>query len=242
VDKRTFVKSVLLGVAGVFASGMAVKAASNRKKWDGTFRMPELPYSVDSLAPFADGETVRLHLQHHASYTDGLNAAVIAAGLNGRTAHELMRMASEYSEDIRNYCGGYVNHKLFWRVLTPTPGLKPAQVLLNAIDRDFGSFDAFKEKFNQTARSVLGSGWVWLIVDSSGKTKVTFTPNHDNPVMDVAEVRGFPLLCLDVWEHAYNIKNKNRRSDYVDAFWNVVNWDVVSRRFQSASKLNFNLS
>lgn len=237
MDKRTFVKSVLLGVAGVFATGIAVKAATTRKRWDGIFRMPELPYPVNSLEPFADAETVRLHLQHHAAFTDGLNAAVLAAGLTGKSAHELMKMASEYPDEIRNFSGGYVNHKLFWRILTPAPGTKPTQQLIAAIEKDFGTFEAFREKFTLSASSVFGSGWAWLIADTSGTLKVTSTGNHDNPIMDVAQVRGFPLLCLDVWEHAYY--RKNRMSEYIDAFWNVVNWDVVSKRYCSIARMNF---
>ncbi|HEX2395192.1 MAG TPA: superoxide dismutase, partial [Bacteroidales bacterium] len=226
MDKRTFVKSVLLGVAGVYASGLVVKAVKTRKKWDGIFRLPELPYSPDLLEPFADAETIKLHLQHHAAYTDGLNAAVSSAGLTGKTAHELLRMASEYPADIRNYAGGYINHKLFWRVLTPS-GKSPSQEFISLIERDFGSFDAFRKKFSDVAHSLFGSGWIWLIADTSGKLSITSTSNHDNPVMDIAEVRGYPVLCLDLWEHAYSRKNKNRRADHIDSFWNVVNWNVV---------------
>lgn len=239
MDKRTFVKSVLLGVAGIYATSLAVKASRNSKRWDGVFRVSELPYPADSLEPFADAETIKLHLQHHESYTRNLNSAVVAAGLSGKTAHELMRMSSEFPKEIRHYSGGYVNHKLYWRILTPDKGSKPTKELFSAIERDFGTFDAFTEEFGRAAHSVCGSGWVWLIADKSGTLKVTSTCDHDNPMMDIAEVRGFPLMCLDVWEHAYRIRSKGKLSDHVNAFWNVVNWDVVSRRYQSASKLNF---
>jgi len=242
VDKRTFVKSVLLGVAGVFASGMTIKAAKTRKKWDGIFRLPELPYSFDSLEPFIDSETMKLHyMQHHAAYTDGLNAAVNAEGLTGKTAYELLRNSSAYSDEIRNNCGGYLNHKLFWRILAPANGKGPSSDFLWAIEKDFGSFDAFRNEFSTGARSVFGSGWVWLIAENTGRLRVTSTSNHDNPLMDVTTDKGMPLLCLDVWEHAYYMKNKNRRTDYVDSFWNVVNWDVVSNRYRSAMKRNFTI-
>lgn len=241
MDKRSFVKTVLLGVAGVFATGMTVKAARTRKRWDGVFRMPELPYTFDSLEPFADAENVRLHLKQHAIYTDGLNTAVLSAGLVGKTAHELMRMASEYPADIRNLSGGYVNHKLFWRILTPARGTKPSNELVSAIEKDFGTISAFRDDFSRAAGSVFGSGWIWLIADKSGRLKITSTANNDNPMMDVIEERGFPLLCLDVWEHAY-IKNKSLKVDYIREFWNVVNWEVVSNRYCSASKLNFRIS
>jgi Fe-Mn family superoxide dismutase len=240
VDKRTFVKSVLLGVAGVYASGLVVKAGKSRKRWDGIFRMPDIPFSSDALEPFADAETLRLHLQHHASYTENLNHAVNAAGLRGKSAHELMRMISEYPVEIRNYSGGYVNHKLFWRILSPQ-GKEPTADFNTVIDRDFGSLEKLTGDFSTTAATLFGSGWVWLIVDNKGMLKITSTANHDNPVMDVAEERGFPLMCLDVWEHAYYIKNKNRRTDYIQSFWKVVNWEVVSRRYQSAAKIGFKI-
>jgi Fe-Mn family superoxide dismutase len=202
--------------------------------------MPELPFSPDSLEPFANSETLKLHLQHHATYTENLNAAVHAAGLRGKTAHELMRMSSEYPPEIRNLAGGYVNHKLYWRILDPR-GKAPSEEFSRIVERDFESFEKLTGEFSQAAGSLFGSGWVWLIADRSGKLKITSTVNHDNPVMDVADTRGFPLLCLDVWEHAYYIKNKNRRSDYIHSFWQVVNWEVVSRRYRSASKIDFKI-
>jgi superoxide dismutase, Fe-Mn family len=238
VDKRTFLKSVFLGAAGVAASGFSskLKAAKTNKKWDGVFMLPELPYAYGALEPFIDAETMELHYtRHHAAYTDKLNAAVAAAGLTGKSAHELLKDVSQYPESIRNNGGGYLNHKLFWKMLAPPTGKQPSAELLAALNRDFGSLDVFKEKFSAAAKSVFGSGWAWLIADK-GKLKITTTRNQDNPIMDIADEKGVPVLCLDVWEHAYYIRNQNRRVDYIEAFWNVVNWDFVSQRCKNINK------
>jgi Fe-Mn family superoxide dismutase len=239
VNKRTFLKSVLLGVAGVYASGLAVKAARGRKKWDGIFRMPELAYSHNSLEPFADAETIRLHLQHHADCTEKLNEALRAANLTGKTGHDLLRNSSEYPEEIRNLTGCYINHKLYWRTLAPQNGKEPSFRIISRIVSDFGSFDAFKKEFGDAASSVYGQGWVWLIADKSGTLKITSTRNHDNPMMDIAQLKGFPLLCLDVWEHAFYKGKTNPKVDCTGSFWNVVNWEVVDKRYSSAAKINF---
>jgi Fe-Mn family superoxide dismutase len=240
VDKRTFLKSVLLGVAGVYATGFysRLKAAKTKKKWDGIFKLPVLPYAFDALEPFIDAETMKLHYNtHHASYTNQFNAAVSAAGLVGKTAHELLRNTSEYPESIRHNGGGYMNHRFFWSILSPASDKKPSPDLIVALERDFGSFENFQSQFNKSAKSVFGSGWTWLIADKYGKLKVTSTLNQDNPIMDIATDKGIPLLCLDLWEHAYYIKNGNRRADYIESFWHVVNWDVVSKRFIYSQRL-----
>ncbi len=238
MDKRKFLKSIFLGTTGVFALGFTskLKAAKGRKKWDGVFKLPELPYAYDALEPYIDAKTVELHYtKHHAAYTDKLNAAVQEAGLTGKTANELLKEVSKYPAAIRNNGGGYLNHKLFWKMLAPAMGMKPSAELSAALSRDFGSIDAFKEEFNTAAKAVFGSGWAWLIADGD-KLKITTTPNQDNPIMDIAGEKGMPLLCIDVWEHAYYLKNQNRRADYIDAFWNVVNWDFVSERYQRLKK------
>lgn len=234
MDKRTFVKSVLLGVAGVFATGMAAKALRTRKQWDGVFRLPELPYSLNSLEPFVDAETLRNHLQHHVSFTNGLNEAVAAHGLNGKTAREILQMASEYPPYLRDCAGGYVNHRLFWRILTPQPGTKPTGQFTAAIERDFGSTAEFRKEFKKAALSVFGSGWAWLVIERSGSLKVTATSNNDNPMMDLADIKGFPLICLDVWDHAVN----GKKDDYIDFFWKALNWDIVSKRYCSSLRYN----
>jgi Fe-Mn family superoxide dismutase len=211
--------------------------AKTRKKWDGVFKLPELPYGFGDLEPFIDSGTMELHYnRHHAAYTDKFNAAVSEAGLTGKSAHALLKDASKYPAAIRNNGGGYLNHKLFWKMLAPASGKKPSAKLALALDKDFGSFEAFKDAFGSASKSVFGSGWAWLIMDNNAKLKVTATLNQDNPIMDVAPDQGIPILCLDVWEHAYYMKNQNRRVDYIDAFWNVVNWDFVSQRYDNLKK------
>ena len=233
MNKRTFIKSVLLGVAGVFAVGLSssLKANRTRKKWDGIFKLPALPYSLDALEPFVDGETMGKHLKRHAAYTEKFNAAVFSAGLTGKTAHELLNQSRKYSFEIRNNGGGYINHKLFWRILAPASGKQPSVRLLSAMKQEFGSMDTFKSEFKIAAKSVSGAGWVWLIVNKSGKLQVTTTLNDDNPLMDVAREQGFPILCLDVWDHAFTTNTQKGKDDYINAFWNVVNWEVVSNRY-----------
>jgi len=238
VDKRTFVKSVFLGTAGVFALGFTskLKAAKKKMKRDGVFVLPELPYAYNALEPYIDAKTMEIHhSKHHAAYTDKFNEAIAAAGLTGKSVQEILREVSKYPAAIRNHGGGYQNHKLFWKMLAPASGKTPSQELSLAINKDFGSFDAFKEKFNTAAKSVFGSGWAWLIYDA-GKLKITATTNQDNPIMDIIADKGKPILCIDVWEHAYYLKNQNRRADYIDAFWNIVNWDFVSQRYDIIRK------
>lgn len=239
MDKRTFLKSVFLGTTGLFAMGFTslLKAAKKKRKWDGEFVLPELPYAYNALEPYIDAKTMELHhTKHHAAYTDRFNAAVKEAGLTGKTAMEILAEVSKHSAAIRNNGGGYLNHKLFWKMLAPPTGKQPSGELLDALNRDFGSVDTFKEKFSTAAKSVFGSGWAWLVAEG-GKLKITTTPNQDSPVMDIVADKGFPLLCIDVWEHAYYLKYQNRRAEYADAFWNVVNWDFVSQRY-TTSKTN----
>ena len=216
----------------------SLNAARTKRKWDGVFKLPELPYSLDALEPFTDAETMKLHYySHHAAYTEKFNSAVLEAGLTGKTAHDLLKESSNYPQAIRENGGGYLNHKLFWRILAPPSGKQPSDRLLTALEQDFGSLDVFKSDFKSAAKSVFGSGWAWLIVNKSGKLKVTTTLNQDNPIMDVAQEQGFPILCLDVWEHAYYLRNQNRRTDYIDSFWSVVNWDVVSKRYEHSKRV-----
>jgi Fe-Mn family superoxide dismutase len=238
VDKRTFLKSVILGTTGVFASGLTskLKATKGKRRWNGIFVLPELPFAFNALEPYIDAKTMEIHYtKHHAAYTEKLNAAVTAIGLTGKTVNELMKQVSKYPDSIRNNGGGYLNHRLFWKMLAPASGKRPSMNLSAALTRDFGSFDSFKEKFNTAAKGVFGSGWAWLIADGD-KLKITTTLNQDNPIMDIANDKGFPILCLDVWEHAFYLKNQNRRVDYINAFWNVVNWDFVSQRYDRSKK------
>jgi Fe-Mn family superoxide dismutase len=242
VDKRTFIKSILLGVTGIFAIGLSasLKAAKTKKKWDGIYRLPDLSFTYDALEPFMDAATLELHhSRHHAAYAEQLNTAVRKAGISDKFAYQLLKEASKYNEEICNSAGGYLNHKLFWTMLSPASGMKPSLELQQALTRDFGSFESFQADFKNASKSVFGSGWVWLITDKKGFLKITTTANHDNPIMDTMEVQGIPILCLDLWEHAYYLKSQNRRTDYVDNFWNVVNWEYVSRHYKIRNKLPF---
>lgn len=197
------------------------------------FELPSLPYAHDALAPHIDAKTMEIHHgKHHNGYVTNLNNAISGTDLEGKSLEELLKVAGSNTA-VRNNGGGHYNHSLFWTVLSPNGGGAPSGDLAAAIDAAFGSFDSFKEAFAKAAATRFGSGWAWLIV-ADGKLAVTSSPNQDNPLMDVAEVKGTPVLGLDVWEHAYYLNYQNRRPDYIGAFWNVVNWDEVSKRFAAA--------
>jgi len=199
------------------------------------FELPALPYATDALEPNIDAATMEIHHgKHHNAYVTKLNGAVEGTDAESKSLDELMSMISKLPSAVRNNGGGHFNHSLFWTVMGPNGGGTPSGELASAIDSAFGSFDKFKEEFSNAAATRFGSGWAWLCVDNSGKLFVTSTPNQDNPVMDIAEEPGTPILGLDVWEHAYYLKYQNRRPDYISAFWNVVNWDEVAKRFADA--------
>jgi Fe-Mn family superoxide dismutase len=202
------------------------------------FELPPLPYAYDALEPTIDKETMTLHHdKHHKAYTDKLNEAVAAdPSLAGKTIEELLANMQGKPPLLRNNGGGYWNHDFFWNTMAGNAGGAPSGDLGTAIDATFGSFDALKEKFNAAGAGQFGSGWAWLIVDADGKLQVTATPNQDNPLMDVAPVKGTPILGNDVWEHAYYITYRNDRAGYLKAWWNVVNWDVVAERYAAAKK------
>jgi Fe-Mn family superoxide dismutase len=198
------------------------------------FELPDLPYAHDALEPHIDARTMEIHHgKHHAGYTNNLNAAIEGTDLENASIEDILAKAGSAGAAVRNNGGGYYNHNLFWTVMGPNGGGAPSGELAQAIDRDFGSFDAFKEAFGKAAATRFGSGWAWLIV-AGGKLHVTSTPNQDNPLMDVAETKGTPILGLDVWEHAYYLHYQNRRPDYIGAFWNVVNWDRVAANYAAA--------
>ncbi len=198
------------------------------------FELPKLPYETNALEPHIDAKTMEIHHgKHHNAYVTKLNDAIAGTDLEGKSLEELMKVAGSNAA-VRNNGGGHYNHSLFWQVLSPNGGGKPSGDLAAAIDAKFGSFEAFQEKFNNAAATRFGSGWAWLCVDESKELCVCSTPNQDNPTMDVAETKGTPILGLDVWEHAYYLNYQNRRPDYISAFWNVVNWDEVSKRFAAA--------
>ena len=198
------------------------------------FTLPDLPYAFDALEPYIDARTMEIHHdKHHAGYTNKLNAAIEGTDMAGKSIEDLLAQAGKNGA-VRNNGGGFYNHGLFWKVMKKDGGGQPSGELAGAIDSAFGGYDAFKEKFSAAAGSRFGSGWAWLIVKADGKLAVTSTPNQDNPLMDVAEEKGTPILGLDVWEHAYYLNYQNRRPDYVAAFFDVVNWDEVSKRYTAA--------
>jgi Fe-Mn family superoxide dismutase len=195
------------------------------------FTLPALPYAANALEPHIDARTMEIHHgKHHNAYVTNLNNAIAGTDAEKLTIDEICKNISKYPAAVRNNGGGHYNHSLFWTVLGANGG-SPSGALADAINAAFGSFDEFKTKFAAAATGRFGSGWAWLIKDSSGKLQITSTPNQDNPLMDVAEVKGTPILGLDVWEHAYYLNYQNRRPDYITAFWNVVNWAEVAKRF-----------
>jgi superoxide dismutase, Fe-Mn family len=199
------------------------------------FKLPALPYATNALEPHIDTKTMEIHHgKHHNAYVSKLNDAVAGTDAEGKSIEELMASVSKLSAGVRNNGGGHFNHSLFWTVMSPNGGGKPSGDLGGAIDSTFGSFDAFKEEFSKAAATRFGSGWAWLCVDGNGGLFVTSSPNQDNPTMDIAEKKGTPILGLDVWEHAYYLNYQNRRPDYIAAFWNVVDWDAVAKRFAAA--------
>jgi Fe-Mn family superoxide dismutase len=200
------------------------------------FTLPALPYAHNALEPHIDELTMKIHHgKHHQAYVDNLNKAIAGTPNENKSLEELVAAAGTISPAVRNNGGGHWNHSFFWESLAPNAGGQPSGVLADAINAAFGSFDAFKEKFNTAGATRFGSGWAWLLV-KDGKLEVSSTPNQDNPLMDVAEVKGAPILGVDVWEHAYYLKYQNRRPEYLAAFWNVVNWNKVAERFAAATK------
>lgn len=198
------------------------------------FELPQLPYSYDALEPYIDKMTMEIHhTKHHNTYVTNLNKAIEGTELDGKSLEEMFKMISKVPVAVRNNGGGHWNHSLFWTLMKQNGGGNPTGKVADAITSAFGSFDEFKNKFNTAATTRFGSGWAWLLVQD-GKLVVSSTPNQDNPLMDVAEVKGTPILGLDVWEHAYYLKYQNRRPEYIDNWWNVVNWDKVNELFSKA--------
>jgi len=198
------------------------------------FQLPALPYALDALEPHIDSRTMEIHHgKHHNAYVTNLNAALTGTDLEGKSLEDLMKVAGS-NPAVRNNGGGHWNHSLFWEIISPNGGGLPSGDLATAIDAKFGSFESFKEAFNKAAATRFGSGWAWLCVDTKKELCVCSSPNQDNPLMDVSDCPGTPILGLDVWEHAYYLNYQNRRPDYIAAFWNLVNWDAVSKRYAAA--------
>jgi Fe-Mn family superoxide dismutase len=200
------------------------------------FTLPPLPYAFDALEPHIDAQTMQIHHgKHHQAYVDNLNKAIAGTPNENKSLEELVAAAGTISPAVRNNGGGHWNHSFFWEILAPGAGGQPSGKLSEAINQTFGSLDALKEKVNAAGTTRFGSGWAWLIVQN-GKLEVSSTPNQDNPLMDVAEVKGKPILGIDVWEHAYYLKYQNRRPEYLTNIWNVINWNKVAEHFEKASK------
>lgn len=198
------------------------------------FELPKLPYAFDGLEPHIDAKTMEIHHgKHHAGYTSKLNAAIEGTDLDGKKIEDIMKNLDMSNSAVRNNGGGFYNHSLFWKIMSPDGGGRPSGDLAQAIDDDFGSFDQFKEEFSKAAATRFGSGWAWLCVHGGGRLEICSTPNQDNPLMPDTGCGGHPILGLDVWEHAYYLNYQNKRPDYIDAFFNVINWDEVSKRYES---------
>ncbi|MBK7431361.1 MAG: superoxide dismutase [Bacteroidetes bacterium] len=201
------------------------------------FELPKLPYAFNALEPNIDARTMEIHHgKHHQAYITNLNAAIAGSDAEKLSIEDICKNISKYPMPVRNNGGGHYNHSLFWTVMKQNGGGNPIGEVATAIDAAFGSFEDFKTKFNTAGATRFGSGWAWLIVGADKKLAITSTPNQDNPLMDIAEVKGTPILGCDVWEHAYYLNYQNRRPDYMSAWWNVINWDEVNRRLAAASK------
>jgi Fe-Mn family superoxide dismutase len=198
------------------------------------FTLPQLPYAPEALEPSIDAQTMQIHHgKHHQAYVDNLNKAIAGTEHENKSLEQLIASAGSISPAVRNNGGGHWNHSFFWQILGPAKGSTPTGPLLDAINSTFGSLDGLKEKVNAAGTTRFGSGWAWLIA-RDGKLEVTSTQNQDNPLMDVAEVKGKPILGIDVWEHAYYLKYQNRRPEYLGAIWNVINWEKVAENFNGA--------
>lgn len=194
-----------------------------------------LPYAYDALEPYIDKTTMEIHYdRHHRAYYNNFMAAAKGTELETKSMTDIFATISAYPASVRNNGGGYWNHEMFWNCMKPGGSEKPGGKLLDALNASFGSFEEFKMQFSEAGAKRFGSGWAWLVVAADGKLIITSTANQDNPLMNTEDKRGFPILCLDVWEHAYYLKYQNKRTDYISAFWNVVNWEYVAQRYQQA--------
>ncbi len=200
-----------------------------------TFELPKLTYEYNALEPHIDARTMEIHhSKHHNAYVTNLNAALAGGDSGQMNIEEICKNISKYPVAVRNSGGGHFNHSLFWTIMGPSKGGQPTGNLMGAITTELGGWDKFKEDFNKAAATRFGSGWAWLCVDTQKKLCVCSTPNQDNPLMDIADCKGTPILGLDVWEHAYYLNYQNRRPDYIGAFWNIINWEEVGRRYTAA--------
>lgn len=200
------------------------------------FELPKLPYAYDALEPHIDARTMEIHYsKHHQGYTNNLNNAIAGTDLEGKSIEDIITGLDMNNAAVRNNGGGFYNHSLFWEVMYPNGGGEPTGELATAINNAFGSFEAFKDAFAKAAATRFGSGWAWLCVHKGGKVEICSTPNQDNPLMPGVSSGGIPILALDVWEHAYYLNYQNRRPDYINAFFNVINWNEVERRYAESN-------
>jgi len=233
MNKREFLKNgILMSAGAVIAPSIFSNKiyASNIPSSTSVieFKQVALPYAFNALEPNIDALTMEIHYtKHHAAYTKKFNDSVIEEKLGGKSAEEIFANIDKYSISIRNNGGGYFNHNFFWLTLSPVGGGEPGGELMKGIEKNFGNFSAFRESFTKAASTLFGSGWVWLI-KQDGILKIVSTPNQDNPLMNISKEKGSPLMCIDVWEHAYYLKYQNKRADYITAFWNLVDWNYVS--------------
>jgi Fe-Mn family superoxide dismutase len=242
--RRKFITSSVKAGIGAYIGSSVLTSCSSAKVVAGVvpagfntgFTQQPLPYSYAALNEAIDAQTMEIHYtKHAAAYATNLNDAAKAEGIDtSKPLEEVLARASKYSAKIRNNGGGHYNHELFWKCMSPNNAEVPAGPLANAINSSFNSFEAFKTQFSDAGKNRFGSGWAWLVIDSDKKLRIGSTPAQDNPLMDVAEVKGFPLLGLDVWEHAYYLRYQNKRPDYIAAWWKVVNWEYIASRYQSS--------
>ncbi len=230
MTRKDFVSSLFLGLVGTKAMANTTNNIFNTAD---AFTLPNLPYAYNALEPFIDAQTMEIHhSKHHQAYVTNLNKAVLGTPNEFTPLVDIIKNISKSTVAVRNNGGGHWNHSFFWEILSPKP-TAPSDNLMTMINRDFGSLEKMQSDFNAAATSRFGSGWAWLIVQDN-KLKICSTPNQDNPLMDIAEVKGTPILGLDVWEHAYYLKYQNKRADYIKAFWSIVNWDKVDKNLKKA--------
>lgn len=229
MNRKQFFSTMLAGALSTRLTG----AFARQPVFAGPYTLPQLSYAYDALEPNIDKMTMEIHhSRHHQAYVTNLNKALEGKDAEKLPLGELIANISKYPAAVRNNGGGHWNHSFFWEILAPAGG-KPSEKFLAVIVRDFGSFQKLQDEFNAAATSRFGSGWAWLI-SQNGKLKVSSTPNQDNPLMDIAEVKGTPILGIDVWEHAYYLKYQNKRADYIKAFWNIINWKAVESKYFTA--------
>jgi len=236
MDKRDFIKTGLFGVIGLFSMPLVTKSNSRIFKSFKTFKLPLLPFSYNALEPFIDEETMKLHhLGHHKTYTDNLNAAIHSQSIQPRNIRDIFQNAPQYDKAILENGSGFLNHRIFWKMLSPNGGGQANGKIGKAIESEFGSFENFKEEFSSAANSISEPGWVWLI-NKNNSLKVITTTDHENPFLSTLpnSKKGFPILCLDICEHAYYLKYQNKKNDYINAFWKVINWENINLRYSKS--------